>query len=784
MKFRSYAVAMSALMFMLIFVATSAFGSAVRSLDGDWRFKSTVGTWTRVTVPHDWAIAGPFKPDATAREINGGRLPYRGKGMYRRTFALTAAENALVDEGGKAYLVFDGVQAHPKVYVNETFAGGWDYGYVGFTLDITKMLKPGDNDVTVVADTTALSSRWYPGGGLYRSVWLAVKPREHVVPGTVAIIAEQDAKATCAEVEVAYVSSLYGPTNFTFTVEKPRLWSVDSPTLYEVELLGEKFAYGIRTMKFTANDGFLLNGKRLQLNGVCLHSDLGPLGMAFNVSAARRQLAILKDMGVNAIRTSHNAVAPQFLDLCDRMGFVVWNECFDKWDETMAKGDNNLEDMVCRNLKAFVRRDRNHPSVAVWSIGNEIPPSTPEYPWGVTRERCRLFREAILSEDHTRPIGIGACAAVTVPCFADLDLTGWNYARRYMPMRQAFPDKPVVYTESCSSFSDNGFYQIPAARNRTDYAVDARKADGFDMTAAGYSDIPDAEFHRMDKDRFVAGEFVWTGFDYIGEPSPYTEGFHNAYFKDAPMESREFARSSYYGIVDLTGVPKDRYWLYRSYWNPSAETVHLLPHWNWKPGDKVPVFAYASGDEAELFVNGRSLGRKRKLADVDYPLEHDKRDNEFRGEQKDNPYYKVCDKYRFRWYDVAFEPGEIRVVAYRKGARIGEDVRKTAGKPAAVRLTVDPYSKLADELVYVQVDVVDEKGVRCPLAVDRISFQVEGGEIVSVGNGNPRGYDSFKETSAHPLYFGKAVVIVRRTAATRLTADAVGLRSSVLDLAF
>ena len=741
-------------------MALSAVG---RSLDGLWDFRREGGEWTQVRVPHDWAIAGPFDPKADAKAIDCARLPYLGKGEYRRTFALTADEQALVDAGGAAYLAFDGVQAHSRVRVNGREAGGWDYGYMGFTLDVTEFLKRGENRLEVSADTTKLESRWYPGGGLYRGVRLDVKPREHVVPGSLAIVATPCAAATSAVVKVSYVSSLYGPTGFVFTVENPRLWDVDSPCLHEIDILGERFAYGIRSMRFTADDGFWLNGRRLELHGVCLHSDLGPLGMAFDASAARRQLSILKDMGVNAIRTSHNAPAPQFLDLCDRMGFVVWDECFDKWDGTSARGKANLEEYVARNLKAFVRRDRNHPCVAVWSIGNEIPPASPDYPSGVTRERCRMFREAVLSEDRTRPVGIGAWQAETVPCFADLDLTGWNYARRYVDMRKAFPEKPLVYSESCSSFSDFGFYQVPPARSRTDYAYRTRRTDGFDMTAAGYSDIPDVEFHRMARDRFVAGEFVWTGFDYLGEPSPYTAGFRKAYFKDEPMESREYARSSYYGIVDLVGVPKDRYYLYRSCWNRSAETVHLLPHWNWNAGDKVPVFAYASGEEAELFLNGRSLGRRRKREDLEYPLDFNEADNGFRGEQRDNPYYRICDKYRFRWYDVSFEPGELRVVAYRKGVRIGEDIRRTAGGPVAVRLSLDPHSKPSDELVYVQVDVVDEHGVRNPLAMNRIRFSISGaGEIESVGNGDARGYDSFKDVSSHPLYFGKAMVVVRR----------------------
>lgn len=755
-----------------------------RTLDGIWEFRREGASWTKVTVPHDWGIA-PFDPEATGDCANSGKLPWKGRGVYRRTFVLTPEEWKTLESSGKAYLSFDGVQAHPSVTVNGHPAGGWDYGYMSFTLDVGELLTSGENLVEVAADTTKLFSRWYPGAGIYRSVHLVVKPKNHVVPGTMKIVAEPSADFARATVNVSYVSSLYGPTNSSFVVEKPRLWSVEKPELYELEALGEKFTYGIRTMKFTADDGFWLNGRRLQLKGVCLHSDFGPLGMVFDETAAKRQLRILKDMGVNAIRTSHNAPAAKFLDLCDRMGFVVWDECFDKWDDTMARGTANLEEYVCRNLKAFVRRDRNHPCVAAWSIGNEMPISSEKYPSGVTRERCRMFREAVRSEDVTRPVGIAAWEAVTVSCFADLDLTGWNYAQRYMPMKAAYPDKPIVYTESCSSYSEIGFFQVPPAETRSDIAGNVFKTDGFDMTAASYSDIPDVEFYRMEKDRFVAGEFVWTGFDYIGEPSPYNDYYRNDH-KD--VKPSDIARSSYYGIVDLTGVPKDRYYLYRAHWNTSADTLHLLPHWNWKAGEKVPAFVYSSGDEVELLLNGRSLGRRRKAKDVEYPLEHNAKDNDYNGRQQDNPYYRVCDKYRFRWYDIPFEPGELKAVAYKGGRKIGETVRRTAGEPSELRLAVDPYTETSDDLVYVRVTATDEKGVPCPLAMNRVSFGLEGnGEIVSVGNGNPRGFDSFKDVSSHPLYYGQAMVIVRRTRKNgkiTLAATADGFRMAKLSLGF
>jgi beta-galactosidase len=735
--------------------------AAPRSLDGTWEFRKADGSaWRNVTVPHDWVIENAFP---AAGISNSGKIDYKARTSYRRIFRLTEDERALLAQGGTAYLRFGGVQCRPEVRLNGVRVGGSDYGYVSFTLDVTAALRE-ENVLEVDTDSTELVSRWYPGGGIYRSVSLDVKPREHVVPDSVAIVATPSADASSAAVSVSYISSLYGPTNFSLAIASPRLWSVDDPALNEVEILGERFRYGIRTAVFTANDGFLLNGRRLQLKGVNLHSDGGPLGLAFSRTAARRQLLILKDMGVNAIRMSHNPPDAQFLDLCDELGFVVWDECFDKWDATAARRGENLEDYVSRNLRAFVRRDRNHPCVVIWSIGNEISAATAEYPAGVTRARCRLFRDVVRGEDPTRPVGIGAWEGGTAACFADLDVTGWNYARRYLPIREMFPDKPIVYSESASSFSDNGFYRLDLPRSKIDYALAVRKTDGHDLTACEYSDVPDVEFHRVEKDSYLAGEFVWTGFDYLGEPSPYSTGFHNALYKDAPMADADFARSSYFGIVDLTGVPKDRYYLYRSYWNRTAETVHLLPHWNWKPGDRVPVFAYTSGDSADLFLNGRLLGRRTKLADLDFPLDPDRRDNAFRGGVASNAYFRILGKYRLMWLDVPYEPGELSVVAYREGRPIGTARVRTAGEPTAVRLALDPYSSADDDLVYVRVELSDAAGVRCPEASDRLAFSIEGdGRIESLGNSDPRDHDSFKAVTSHRLAFGRALAIVRRT---------------------
>ena len=834
--------------------------------------------WTAVRVPHDWAISGPFDKDPKARG-GSGKLPWKGVGWYRTRYDVAPAKFRAGAYVGAAYLTFDGVMANPQVWVNGRLAGGWDYGYVGFTLEVSKFLKPGANVIAVRADTRDHHSRWYPGAGIYRKVTLAEKSVEHVLPGSV-FITTPKVTATEATVHVSCEWAQAGASNFTFTVKNPKLWDVDAPNLYTLALDGETYRYGIRTFAFTADDGFHLNGRRVQLKGVDLHSDLGLLGMAFDKSAMRRQLALMKDMGANALRTSHNPPAPEVLDLCDEMGIVVWDEAFDKWDGTAGRRkDQNLEAYVTRNLHAFVKRDRNHPSVVCWSISNEIgkgDPANPANP-GLTRERCRFFRDMVRLVDPTRPVGNGNISNMSArkildeEIYADLDLTGWNYCASYRALKAKYPEMPLVYSESASALSTYGFYLPTLPSGTGDHDRKACQCTSYDGLGI---DIPDVEFARMEADRYCAGEFVWTGIDYLGEPHPFwTE-----------------ARSSYFGAVDLTGVPKDRFYLYRSHWNKSAKTLHILPHWNWSAISQsnnltIPVFVYTDAEEAELFVNGKSQGRRRKGAKVDaslppnkakggkvtvsstepqnppqamvdgdgttrwcaasaavpawaqvelpaeatfshvglsfefnYPmyafdlmvsddgiawrkvfskaLEETKRpvferpvtakyvkivvtavkggklfpsvrelrlDDDVR--EPRNGYYDVCSKYRLMWLDTVYEPGEVRVQAIRNGRPAESAVMRTAG--TGVRLAVTPERKLtddADELLWAQVDVLDVQGVRNPLATDRVFFSLTGpGEILGVGNGDPRGDEPFTETKSHRLFFGKATAVVRRT---------------------
>ena len=773
-------------------------------------------SWEQVRVPHDGAIKGPFDPSEGKGDT--GMLPWRGVFWYRRTFTLPAER-----KDATVALEFDGAMASPEVYVNGHKAGDWDYGYMSFRVDATPFVNFGaTNTVAVRCDTRNHKSRWYPGAGIYRDVRLVVQDpvriaHESVVVTTPevsrgraivqveAIVTNAMAGSVHGSCNVRFRATLRGPDgkvagrrwfgpdegrfesepvpvyggtahafHHCFVVEDPALWDVDSPNLYTVEVAAatddvnsfprgklhglldpapavldaETVRFGIRDFEFTADDGLHLNGRRVPIQGVDLHSDFGPLGMAFNRSAARRQLEIMKEMGANALRTSHNPPAPQMLDLCDEMGILVWDECFDKWDGTSGRRqDQDLEDYVERNLRAFVRRDRNHPCVLVWSIGNEIPPADDKHPEGMTRARCAEFRASIRQFDTTRPVGIGNCYtnAIGRHILDDLDITGWNYREQYVPMKKAYPTKPVLYSESASALSSYGFYGLPPPANKTDYAADACEVSSYDHGAARWSDIADLEFARLDRDRYNAGEFVWTGIDYLGEPHPFWQA----------------ARSSYFGICDLTGMPKDRYYLYRSRWNRDSETIHILPHWNWAghEGQHVPIFVYTSGDSAELFLNGKSRGLRIKgekpKANAEFPF-------------TTNIYYDVCTNYRLMWLDVPYEPGELKAVAYRNGKNIGEAVVRTAGKTVALKLTPEKNELPldGDSVVFVKVEAVDKDGITDPWATNRIDFAVEGpGELVAVGNGNAHEMMSFAGT-AYPLFYGRATAIVRRRAGT------------------
>ena len=783
-----------------------------------WEFSRDQKNWRAVDIPHDWAIEGPFNPEASPHT---GKLNWKGVGYYRKSIVLDAAP-----KGRRVFLDFDGVMCDGTVFVNDQPCGRQMYGYLGMRADATPYLYKGTNTIVVKADTTKLASRWYPGAGMYRRVRKIETDDVYLDERDVQVIARklpvgrnmyevvvlgEVTSRRVSDTEVTVEVSVKSPDGkvvsgsdcrisvkgggkrafeLKLPVADPVLWEMKpGAALYTVEVSSHcKGAYddiavktGFRTFRFDANEGFFLNGRRVQLKGVCLHADLGILGMAYNRSAMRRQLEAMRDMGVNALRTSHNPPSPETLELCDEMGIFVWDECFDKWNATCGRGDEPLEEFVSSHLAEFVRRDRNHPCVFVWSIGNEIPPGGGYAPgqeiWnmpstiGTTAERCARFRDTVLAEDATRPVGIGSCFKKAAPegHYAALDITGWNYGEQYLEMRKYYPDKPLIYSESASAFSDYGYYAPTLPTNKTDWTVADLSVDSYDRNSASWSDIADREFERMERDRFVAGEFVWTGIDYLGEPTPYAD----AKVKGVPVAKRDMARSSYFGINDLLALPKDRTFLYRSHWNKDDFTIHIVPaHWNFeKP--TLPVYVYTSADEAELFLNGKSLGRRKK--DPSATMQ--------------KGYYAGIPRYRIIWDEVKYEPGELKAVAYGPDGKVlGEETIRTAGAAASVVLAPESTTLPADpkEFVFVTVTLADAKGVPVPRDMRRISFKVDGpAKIVSVGNANPRGHDSFKDVSSHPLYNGRAGLFIRRTGAgaVKLTASSEGLSPAAVDFA-
>ncbi len=791
----------------------SAMLFAGQNFNADWKFARGPqagaeavnfddASWTRVRLPHDWAISGPYEPEG---DCHTGKLPWRGEGWYRKTFSLPASE-----AGKRVYLDFDGVMAMPVVYVNGREAGRWDYGYMSFRVDATSFVRFGASNVIAVhVDTRQHNSRWYPGAGIYRKVQLVISdPIGIALWGTFVTTPEVSEAGATVRIQttvenhrdgaatIELESVLLDPTgkqvakepatgtiaeNGTrdfqqaFKVPKPQRWDVKSPVLYKVvsrvradgrQVDVQETPFGIRTFEFTADDGFHLNGRRLQLHGVCLHHDHGPLGAAFFVRAMERQLEIMKDMGVNAIRTSHNPPAPELLELCDRLGLLVWDEAFDKWDGTSTRPEDvPILEYNRKQINSFVRRDRNHPSIVVWSAGNEIfNLERGEVPGGVEilRQLVQTFKEL----DPTRPVTLAHAVpeSARTPLDDSLDVAGWNYQRRYSIEREVRPKLPIVYSESASAYSTRGFYEIPHPADKIDYSPELRLTS-YDRNSATWADLADTEFALMERDKFVAGEFVWTGFDYLGEPVPFVaQGWGS--FKKRQITKAEEGRSSSFGIVDLVGIPKDRFYLYRSYWAPEKTTVHILPHWNWpdRVGANVPVYVYTNGDSAELLLNDKSLGRKSKE-----PQAAD-----------------VMGRYRLRWEGVVYQPGQLRAVAYQGTRQIGTATVRTAGEPATLRLTPDRTGLQAsgEDLCYVLVEAVDKDGTLCPLAMNQVEFEVGGpATIAGVGNGDHHFPHEFVAKSV-PLFYGKAMLILRtdegRGGAIRVKAGSAGLKPATV----
>jgi beta-galactosidase len=738
-------------------------------------------SWQQINLPHDWAIQGPF-----IRTGGGGmgRLPSAGIGWYRKKLSISA------DDAGKSiFLDVDGAMSYSTVWLNGKLVGGWPFGYASWRVDLTPYLKLGGmNQLVFRLDNPPNSSRWYPGGGIYRNVWLVKTSPVHVGhSGTHLTTPQVSCEAATVNLEItldndskesldATISSQIFPLDVngrrngaavasissvnlriapgsnsvvkgTATITNPKLWGPpphQHPNLYvavtTVSQGGKavdafETPFGIRTLKFDANQGFFVNGEHVDLKGVCNHHDLGALGAALNYRALQRQLEMLQEMGCNAIRTSHNPPAPELLELTDKMGFLVMDETFDVWVRQKTPLDFHLifPDWHEQDLRAHLRRDRNHPSVFLWSIGNEVGEQfTGATGAVVAKELCDIVRE----EDSTRPITTAMnWAQPTNPLPATVEVIGLNYQGagirtipgKYPAFHEKFQDKLIVGSETASALSSRSEYIFPVT-NSNSAAVGPnsgedrarRQVSAYELYAAAFGSSADKVFDSQEKHPYVAGEFVWTGWDYLGEPTPFDQ-----------------SRSSYSGSIDLAGFKKDRFYLYQAHWRSDFAMAHILPHWTWpeRVGQVTPVHVFTSGDEGELFLNGKSLGRKKKGS------------------------YE----YRLRWDDVGYQPGTLKVVTYKNGKKWASAEMKTAAEPAKLKVEPDRNEIRADgrDLSFVTLTVTDKAGVTAPRAANRIHFEIEGpGELVATDNGDPTSFEPFQSHDRN-AFNGLCLVIVR-----------------------
>ncbi|MBD0295529.1 MAG: DUF4982 domain-containing protein [Flavisolibacter sp.] len=755
--------------------------------------------WEQINLPHDWAIKGPFY-EGDNPEVGGGmgRLPSHSVAWYRRKLNIPSA-----DKSKFIYLDIDGAMSYAMVWLNGNLVGGWPYGYNSFRLDLTPYVKPGgDNQLAIRLDNPNYSARWYPGGGIYRNVWLTKVNPVHVAQwGT--FIQSRNVSASSATVDLAVhienkskreqsiqvVTEVYalddkfnrkGKAVATFpnsvlnvpagekgmiensvTIKNPLLWGPppsQKPNLYvavtRLNANGRpvdeyETRFGIRSLKFDPVKGLLVNGEPVRIQGVNQHHDLGALGAAFNTRAAERQLEILREMGCNAIRLAHNPPAPELLDLTDRMGFLVIDEIFDCWEKGKTPLDFHLifSDWYEPDIRAFVRRDRDHPSIIAWSFGNEVGE---QYTGEEGAALAKKLHDIVREEDSTRPATASMnYAKPDMPFPKVMDILSLNYQGEgirdapayahlkgirtsplYPAFQKQFPDKLIVSSETASALSSRGTYVFPVTDGISAPVSDSTGGDpirkyvsAYELYTAQFGASPDKVFASQDKHPFVAGEFVWSGWDYLGEPTPYYS-----------------ARSSYSGIIDLAGFKKDRFYLYQSRWRPDLKMAHILPHWTWpdRAGKVTPVHVFSSGDEAELFLNGKSLGRKKK------------------GQYE----------YRFRWDSVVYMPGELRVVTYKNGQLWATDTVKTAGDATQLQLIADRSTIKADgqDLSFITLRMLDNNGLFVPRANNPVLFDISGpGEIIATDNGDPADLVAFpsKERKA---YNGLALVIIRAKA--------------------
>ncbi len=778
--------------------------------------------WRQLNLPHDWAIEGPFNVNR-ADGVGGGmgRLPSPGIGWYRKKLDLPAS-----DAGKSIFLEVDGAMSYAMVWVNGQLVGGWPYGYASWRLDLTPYVVPGgENQLAIRLDNPPDSARWYPGGGIYRNVWLAKTQPVHVgqwgtyvttpevsreratvkllvtvdndspQPASVSVATEifgldefgkptGKAVAKIAPVGLQIAAGASAVAEGKAIVTNPKLWGppptqpphryVAITTLKKDGNAVDRYEtrFGIRSVRFDPDAGIFINGERIRIQGVNQHHDLGALGAAYNHRAAQRQLEILRELGCNAIRMSHNPPAPELLELCDAMGFLVVDEIFDCWERKKTPLDFYLifPEWSEPDLRAFLRRDRNHPSVILWSIGNEVGE---QYTGAEGAAVAQRLQDIAKEEDPTRPTTTAMnWAKPDMPLPAVVDVISLNYQGegirqepefegtdrirtppQYPAFHAKFPGKVIIGSETASAFSSRGVYLFPVSPLVSAPVRDGRGGDSkirhvsaYELHAVDFGSTADKVFASLDRHPFVAGEFVWTGWDYLGEPTPYYS-----------------SRSSYCGIIDLAGFKKDRFYLYQSRWRRDRRFAHLLPHWTWpeRVGQVTPVHVFTSGDEAELFLNGQSLGRKTK-----------------------GPF-----EYRLRWDDVVYQPGQLKVVAYKRGKKWATAETKTAGEPAKLKLEPDRSEIHADglDLSFVTVTVTDPVGLLAPRATNQIQFTLEGpGEIVATDNGDPTSFESL-QAPTRKAFNGLGLVIVRGKSGPagkiKLTATSEGLKPVAITIA-
>lgn len=780
--------------------------------------------WQSVTVPHDWAIYGPFsihndkqnvaisqdgQKEAMEHAGRTGGLPFVGVGWYRTT--LDIPQFAL---GKKAFILFDGAMSHAQVYINGKKVGYWPYGYNSFWFDITPFIEAGkSNTLAVRLENMPESSRWYPGAGLYRNVHVVVTEDAYIpIWGTHITTPQVNDKFARVRVETKVnLPEQADPSQYRiktllckpdgsrlqekiqpltdivynkdvlvqeFIVEDPELWSPEHPTLYTAisnvykgeDQLKDEYTtrFGIRSIEIIPDKGFFLNGQRTVFKGVCNHHDLGPLGAAVNDAAIRRQIRMLKDMGCNAIRTSHNMPAPELVRACDEMGMMLMAESFDEWDKAKcANGYHTLfDEWAEKDLTNLIHHYRNNPSVVMWCIGNEVPTQWDEGGCKV----ARFLQDICHREDPTRPVtqGMDAPDAVVNNNFAAImDVPGFNYRPfRYQTNYAKLPQQVILGSETASTVSSRGVYKFPVERKAM-AVYDDHQSSSYDVEHCSWSNLPEDDFIQHEDLPYCMGEFVWTGFDYLGEPTPYYTNWPS--------------HSSLFGIIDLAGIPKDRYYLYRSHWNKDEKTLHILPHWNWegREGEVTPVFVYTNYPSAELFINGKSQGKRTKDLSVEIDSSYTEAAQKSFERQK---------RYRLMWMDTKYEPGTVKVVAYdENGKAVDEAEIHTAGKPHHIVLTADRDQLQADgkDLSFINVKIVDKDGNFCPNETRQIKFKVKGaGTFRAAANGNSASLESFQEPQMK-LFSGQLTAIVQsaeEAGTITFEASAPGVKSAKLIL--